>query len=490
MSRLRTGGPLITFLICGVVLFMTSLDALVVTNALPTMRIQLHTGVAGLEWTVNAYTLTFSVLLLPGAALGERFGRRRVFLIGLTVFTAASAAAALAGSINVLIAARVVQGAGGAIVVPLTLTLLAAAVSDARREIALAAWSGMGGLAIALGPVIGGAIVQGVSWHWIFWLNVPVGLAVLPTAARYLAESRGPNASLDVPGLALAVLAFGGIVFGLVHASTAGWSSPSVLVGLIGGALALVAFLTWERRASEAMVPLRLFRDRGFAASNAMALLLTSGMFGAVFLLAQFLQTVQGYSPLAAGLRTLPWTAAPVITAPLAGLLASKVGIRVLVSIGVACQGISLVWLALTVSPTVGYLTIVPALVLAGVGMGLFFALLAPMMLSFVAKYDEGVASGVNNAMRELGVVLGVALLTALFAAKGGYGSAHVFVNGLVPALWLGAALVAVAFVASLLVPKPQPQPHLPPASDAAEDAETAEDYEAAAIADSDARSG
>jgi EmrB/QacA subfamily drug resistance transporter len=455
--RAAAGGAVITFIITGAALFMTSLDTLVVTNALPRIRLDLHTGLQGLEWTVNAYTLTFSVLLLTAAALGDSWGRRRVLLGGLTLFTAASAAAALAPSIGFLVAARAVQGVGGAAVVPLSLTVLARAVPPQRREVALAGWSAMAGLAIALGPVIGGAIVQAVSWQWIFWLNVPFGLVLVPLGRLRLAESRGGGGRLDVTGTVLATLAFFGIVLGLVQSTSAGWTSPVVLGGLAGGLVLLVAFAWWEHVAKLPMVPPRLLRIRGFALVNVVALLVTTGMFGVVFLLAQFLQVVQGYNPLSAGLRTLPWTAAPMIVAPLAGILAPRLGIRRLISFGLGLLIVSVVWLALRITPVVPYPAMVPPLILAGAGMGIFFALLAPLALSYTASAEEGTASGINNAMRELGVVLGVAVLAAVFAANGSYASGHAFVAGLTPALWSGAAIVTGAFVLSFFVPAPRP---------------------------------
>lgn len=455
-GRPGQGGPVITFVITGIALFMMSLDTLVVTNALVRIRLDLHTGLPGLEWTVNAYTLTFSVLLLLASALGDRWGRRRVLLGGLALFTVGSAAAALAPNIGVLIAARAVQGTGGAAVVPLSLTVLARAVPPQRREVALAGWSAMAGLAIALGPVIGGAIVQEVSWQWIFWVNVPIGLILIPLGRLRLAESRGGSGRLDVTGTSLATLAFLGIVLALVQANSSGWTSPVVLGGLTGGPVLLAAFTWWEHVAPQPMLPPRLLRIRGFALVNALALLVTTGMFGVVFLLAQFLQVVQGYNPLEAGLRTLPWTAAPMIVAPLAGILAPRLGIRRLVSFGLALLILSLAWLALRITPTAPYPILVPPLILAGTGMGIFFALLAPLALGYSGPADEGTASGINNAMRELGVVLGVAVLAAVFGANGSYATGHAFVAGLTPAMWTGAAIVAGAFMLSFFVPAPR----------------------------------
>ena len=433
---------------------MASLDNLVVTTALPSIRDHLHASLEGLQWTVNAYTLTFAVLLLTGATLGERYGRRRLFTIGLGLFTAGSAAAALAPGIGALVAARAVQGVGAAIVIPLTLTLLSAAVSPQRRGLALGAWGAVGGLAIAIGPLVGGAVVEGSSWQWIFWLNVPIGIALLPIARLRLTESRGPSTSLDLPGLVLASVGLLGIVLGVVRGNDHGWTSVTVLPPLVIGVLLVAAFIGWELRAREPMLPLHLFRSRGFAVTNLASLLMFFGMFGSIFLLAQFLQVVQHYSPLQAGLRTLPWTAMPVFIAPIAGALSDRIGGRTLLATGLGLQAIGLGWLAAVISPTVPYLTLVPAFVVSGVGMSLFFAPVANVVLSSVRRDQEGIASGANNAIRELGGVFGIAVLGAVFSARGGYASGTAFVSGLAPAVWVGAAAVAVAAAAALFLPR------------------------------------
>src|SRR6516164_75526 len=443
-----------TFVITSVALFMASLDNLVVTTALPSIREHLHASLEGLQWTVNAYTLTFAVLLLTGATLGERYGRRRLFVAGLALFTAGSAGAALAPGIGALTAARAVQGVGAAILVPLTLTLLSAAVPPARRGLALGAWGAVGGLAIAIGPLVGGAVVEGASWQWIFWLNVPIGLVLLPFARTRLTESYGPATRLDLPGVALASAGLLGLVFGVVRGNDHGWTSLTVLPPMIIGALLLAGFVAWELRAPEPMLPLQLFRSRGFTMTNIASLLMFFGMFGSIFLLAQFLQTVQHYSPLQAGLRTLPWTAMPVIVAPIAGMLSDRIGGRPLLVTGLALQAIGLGWLAAVVSPTVPYSALIPAFIVSGVGMSLFFAPVANTVLGSVRREEEGIASGANNAIRELGGVFGVAVLGAVFSARGGYTSGTAFVTGMTSAIWVGAAVVAVAAVVALAVPR------------------------------------
>ncbi|MDQ1487236.1 MAG: hypothetical protein QOJ62_2929, partial [Actinomycetota bacterium] len=448
------GRPLATFIVTSVALFMGSLDNLVVTMALPAIKSNLHASLSSLEWTVNAYTLTFAVLLLPGATLGDRFGRKKVFMIGLSVFTLASALAALSTTANELIAARALQGVGGAIVTPLTLTLLSAAVPATKRGLALGAWGAIGGLAIAVGPVVGGAVVEGASWSWIFWLNVPIGLALLPIAGRLLTESHGPASKLDVVGTVLATAGLFAVVLGLVRANTWGWSSPPI-VGLFVAAAALLAvFVVWETRVAEPVLPLRLFRHRGFAATNVASLFMFFGMFGAIFLLAQFLQVAHHYSPLSAGVRTLPWTAMPIFIAPIAGILSDRIGGRRIVATGLFLQAVGLGWLAAVSSPTVPYLTLVPGLAISGFGMALFFAPVANLVLSSVDPTEQGIASGAHNAIRELGGVFGVAVLASIFAHSGSYASPQAFTDGVVPAVWVGAVIVGLGAVAALFIPR------------------------------------
>jgi EmrB/QacA subfamily drug resistance transporter len=327
-----------TLAIVSVALFMVTLDNLVVTNALVSIREDLGASLEDLEWTVNAYTLSYAVFLLTAAAVGDRFGRRRVFAVGIGLFTIASAAAAFAPSTEALIGARALQGLGGAVITPLSLTLLSEAFAAEKRGLALGIWSGVSGLGVALGPVVGGAVVEGLSWQWIFLLNVPIGLALGPAAMRMLNESRGTNASLDLPGVALASAGLLGLVFGIVRAQALGWTSTTVIASVVAGALLLTAFAVWETRTQTPMLPMRFFRNRTFAATNGVSLAMFFGAFGSIFLLAQFFQVAQGYSPLEAGLRTLPWTAMPIFVAPIAGILSDRIGSRPLMATGLALQ--------------------------------------------------------------------------------------------------------------------------------------------------------
>jgi EmrB/QacA subfamily drug resistance transporter len=440
-------------IITGLALFMASLDNLVVSTALPVIRVHLHAGLSGLEWTVNAYTLTFAVLLLSAAALGERFGRRRVFVTGIALFTASSAAAALAPSIGVLIAARALQGAGGAMIMPLSLTLLSAAVRPERRNAALGIWGAIGGCAVAIGPLVGGAVTSGWAWQYIFWLNVPVGLLLLPLARWRLSESRGAAAPLDLAGVGLVSTGLFGVVLGLVRGNAHGWTSPSVLASFTVGTLLLAAFVVWELHVDHPMLDIRLFAHRGFTAVNLTALLFSFGMFGSIFFLTQFLQTVQGYSPLDAGIRVLPWTAITMVLAPGIGQLAERWGGKRLVVTGLVLQATGLAWLASILTPTTPYADMVAPFVICGVGMTLFFVPLASVVLGTLPKALEGVASGANAAFRELGGVLGIAVLGAVFSSRGGYASGQDYVSGLVPAVSVGAAVVAVGALCALALP-------------------------------------
>ncbi len=443
-----------TIIVTSVAVFMVSLDNLVVTMALPNIKEHLHASLESLEWTVNAYTLTFAVLLLTGATLGERFGRRRMFTVGLVVFTLASAAAALAPSVGALVAARAVQGAGGALVLPLSLTILSSAVPAARRGAALGFWGAMSGLAVAVGPVVGGAVTEGASWQWIFWLNVPIGVAIIPVAARMLAKGRLSSRRLDLPGVALVSAGLLGVVFGLVRGNAHGWTSGQVLGPIAAGVILLAVFAAWERRAPAPMLPLRLFASRGFSATNIASFLFSAGMFGSIFLLAQFLQVAEHYSPLGAGLRTLPWTAMPMVVAPIAGPLSDRWGGRPLIITGLGLQAAGLAWLALVIAPGVAYASLILPFVISGVGMALFFVPVANTVLGSVRRDQEGIASGANNAIRELGGVFGIAILASVFSSVGSYASPASFARGLEAAVWVGAGIVAVAAAAAVVIPR------------------------------------
>jgi EmrB/QacA subfamily drug resistance transporter len=456
--------------IVSVALFMVVLDNLVVSVALPSIRHDFGASIQSLEWTVNAYVLAYAVLLLTGAALGDRFGRKRMFLAGLSLFTAASAAAALAPTSDLLVAARVIQGAGAAIVTPLTLTLLADAFPAERRGIALGVWSGISGTAVAIGPLVGGAVVQGISWHWIFWLNVPIGLVLLSVALRRLVESRGPYGTLDLPGLVLAGGGAFGVVFGLVRSQSLGWTSLTILGALIGGVVLLAAFVAWELRAPEPMLPMSFFAKRSFAVTNVVSLSMYFGMFGSIFFLSQYMQNVLGNTPLQAGLKLLVWTGASMVVAPLAGVFSERYGSRPFMVAGLSLQALALGWLAAMTSTHLPYTHMLIPFIMAGAGMSLVFAPSANAVLSAVRIDQAGQASGANNAVREVGGVLGVAVLASVFTGSGGYSSPQAFVDGLVPAMWVGVAVLGAGALVALFL-----RFHTPRAADIALAAEKQE---------------
>ena len=453
-----------TLVLAGLATFMTALDTLVVTTALPVLRVDLHSSLSGLEWTVNGYNLAFACLLLTGAALGDRFGRRRMFTIGLSVFTLASAASALSPSLQALVISRVLQGAGAAIVTPLTLTLISEAFPAEKRATAIGLWGGIAGLAVAAGPLVGGAVVSGIDWHWIFWLNVPIGLALVPVAARRLTESYGPRPQLDLPGLVLAAGGALGLTWGLVRANTVGWTGTEVLSALLGGVVLLAAFIAWERHAEHPMVPPSLFRSRGFSAANGVSFFMYAGLFGALFLMSQLLQIALGNSPLQAGLRLLPWTFPPMIVAPIAGTLAERYGNRPFMVLGLALQAAGLAWVANIVSGGVDYLELGAAFTTAGVGTSFCFPTVANAIMSSVPPQEAGVASGTNSALRELGGVFGVAVLASVFIHNGGYAGPHTFIHGFTPAVWVAVGFSAMGIVAATLTNghrRSQPDPQI-----------------------------
>ena len=442
-----------TLAIVSVGLFMVVLDNLVVSVALPSIHRDLGASIQSLEWTVNAYILSYAVLLLTGAALGDRFGRKRMFIAGLSLFTLSSAAAALAPSIDLLIAARAIQGIGAAMVTPLTMTLLADAFPPERRGMAIGVWSGISGIAVALGPLVGGAVVQAASWHWIFWINVPIGLVLIPLASARLSESHGPSRQLDLRGLALGSSGLFGIVFGLVRSQSLGWGSAEVLVSLLAGVALVLGFILNERRTADPMLPMNFFANRGFAVTNVVSLAMYFGMFGSIFFLSQFLQNVLGNTPLQAGVKLLVWTGATMVVSPLAGFFSERYGSRMFMVAGLGLQAIALGWLASVAGVHQAYTSMLGPFILGGSGMALVFAPAANAVLSSVRTDQAGQASGATNAIRELGGVLGVSVLATVFTSHGGYSSPQAFVDGLVPAMWIGTAVLAAGALIAAALP-------------------------------------
>jgi EmrB/QacA subfamily drug resistance transporter len=432
--------------------FMVALDALVVSTALGTIRADLGASIEQLEWTVNSYTLSFAVLLMTGAALGDRFGRRRVYTAGIGVFVAASAACALAPSIGWLIAARAIQGCGAALVMPLAVTQLSVAFPPEQRARALGAFSGVTALAVLLGPAIGGAIAGGLDWQWIFWLNVPIGLVIMPLILRRLPESFGPRTALDIGGLLLITSAVLGVMWGLIRGNSAGWNSLEVIGVLAAGLILAVAFVVWERRASAPMLPLHFFRVRAFSAGNASGFLFFASLYGSTFFLAQFLQIVLGYGPLGAGLRLLPWTAMLFVSAPLAGVLVNRFNERAIMVGGLMLQAIAMAWIGLISRPDMAYPELVAPLMIAGFGAAVIPAS-QNAVVSSVEPAEIGKASGIFNMLRQLGAAFGVAILVAVFARAGSFTSAQTFVDGFAPAMGVSAGLSLLGAATGMALP-------------------------------------
>lgn len=442
-----------TLLVASIASFMVGLDALVVTTALPTIHIALHASAATLGWTVTAYSLAFAALILTGSALGERYGRRRVFLTGMAVFTLASAACALAPSVGLLIAARAAQGAGGGLAVPLTLVLITEAYPPARRGAVIGVWGALTGLAVGIGPLVGGVIVQGLAWPWVFWVNVPIGLALVLLGRRWLGESHGPARRLDPVGLVLAAAAVISLVDALLRGPQIGWASAEVAILLGAAAVLGLAFWGWERRSSAPMLPLGMFTHRGLVAALGARAARAASLFGGAFLVPQYLQLARGDSPLTVGLALLPWTAPIVAIAPRAGRLADRLGERRLITTGLAAQAVAFGLLALATTSTAGYPTLLGPLLLAGIGSGLAFPTTASAALRAAPPAQVGIASGVSATAQQLGGVLGVATAVAVFTSAGSYTSPTSITAGLHPALLALAALAALGAAAALAIP-------------------------------------
>jgi EmrB/QacA subfamily drug resistance transporter len=436
---------------------MAAVDTLVVATALSTIRLDLGASVEQLEWTVNAYNLSFAVLMITGAALGDRYGRRNLYAVGLGLFAASSAAAALAPDIGTLIAARAVQGAGAALIMPLGLALLTAAFPPEKRGAAIGIFSAITGIAVASGPLLGGAVVEGISWEWIFWINVPIGLIAIRLVLTRMRENFGPDTSLDIPGLALVTGGALGLVWGLVRGNQAGWGSLEVIGALVAGALLVAAFVAWELRAREPMLPMHFFRSRSFSAGNAAIFFTFASLFAAVFFYAQLLQTVLGYGPLAAGLRLLPWTATFITVAPIAGAMADRIGERPLMVGGLSLQAIGMAWLALIAEPGMAYSQMIAPFIVAGVGVSMAIPAAQNSVVGSAAMDAIGKAAGANSMMRELGGVFGIAIAVAVFAGAGSFASAQAFSDGFTPAILVAGGLALAGAIAGLALPRRRP---------------------------------
>lgn len=446
-----------TLALTSVAFFMVALDSLVVVTALPAIHREIGGSISTLEWTVNAFTLTYAAGIITAAALGDRLGRRLIFISGLGLFTASSIACALAPTAAILIAARAVQGLGAAMVMPVSLTILTSTFAAERRGAIVGIWGGIGGLAIAAGPLVGGAITQGLSWHWIFWVNAPIGVIAILLSLLRIPESKGPATRLDLVATALVATGAAAIVWGLIRAGDAGWQSSSTAGTLIAGALLLVGFVAWEMRAAQPMVPMHLFRSASFSAGNATAFLMSGAVFSAAFLVAQYMQFGLGYSPLDAGLRVIPWTATPVLVAPAAGLLSDRIGRRTVLVLGMTLQGVGLIWFALLATVHVAYGDLVLPLIVAGAGISMALPVAPTVVVSAVKPLEMGKASGVNSTMQRFGAAFAIAIAAAVFASYGHIGTPSSFVSGFQPALIVVGSLSLLGAITALGVQSRKP---------------------------------
>jgi EmrB/QacA subfamily drug resistance transporter len=432
--------------------FMVVLDSLVVITALPRMQRDLHVGLATLQWTVNSYGIAFAAGIITAAALGDRLGRRRVFVAGLALFTIASAACAVAPGAPALIAARAVQGLGGAAVLPLSLTILTAAYPARRRGAIIGIYGGLAGLAVAIGPLVGGAVTEGLDWHWIFWVNVPIGAAACLASLRILPETHGAPARLDLPGVALISDGVVALVWGLVRGGQAGWSSAEVVATLAAGAILLGGFIAWEARVPEPMLPLRLLRIRAFAAGNATAFLMSGSVFAAGFFVAQYFQLALGDSPLATGVRLLPWFATPMLVSPVAGAISDRIGRRPVIASGLLLQATGFTWVAARASAGASSAEIVLALLVAGVGISMALPTVPTAVLNSVEPAEMGKASGISNMMQRFGAVFAIAVASSVFAAYGHLGTPASVTDGFRPAMAVAAALSLLGAITALAI--------------------------------------
>ena len=463
-------------------MFLVALNNLVVTNALPQIQQEFSASQQDLQWVINSYVLAFAGLLLTGAGLGDRYGRKKVFLGGLALFTGGSVLCALAGSFESLLAGRVIQGVGAAAVLPLSLTLLSAAVPEKMRSAAIGIWSGINGLGVAIGPLLGGAVTDGLAWEWIFWINIPVAVIATPLVLWALDESVGPDRDLDLVGMVAVSAAVTALVWGIVRGGTESWTDVWVLTSFVVAAVLLVLFVAWERRVPNPLLPLRFYKISSFVLSNIVSLSMYFGVFGSIFFLAQYLQGPLGFSASEAGLRTLPWTAMPMLVAPIAGALTDRIGGGRFMAAGLGFQGIALAWIAVVARADTPYAELVLPMVLGGVGMGLVFAPTTAVVLASVRDHEHGKASGANNTVREIGGALGIAILTTVFqryadriAVHSAQDAADAFVTGMRAAIWVGVGVVVAGALCGAAIRKRPRLGDTPPADHSGDDENMAE---------------
>lgn len=440
--------------VASVASFMVALDLLIVTTSLGAIRRDLGVAATDLQWTVTAYGVSFAALLMAGAALGDRFGRRRTFVAGLVVFAIGSAGAALSVGIGSLVVARVVQGVGGATILPVGLTIVTTAFPAERRGLAIGVLEGVTGLAVIAGPLLGGAVAQWMPWQWIFWINVPIALLAVPVVLAVVDESFGDGGRVDVVGLILVATSATAVVWAMSRGNDIGWTSPEMAVTLGVAIVGGFGFVGWERHVTAPMLPPRLFRSRAFTAGVTTAFLVAGSLYIAVFFMAQYIQGVMGYDSFETGVRLLPWTATLLLVAPLAGAVADRVGPRVVLSSGLLVQALGLGWIALTASRGSSYLTLVAPLVVTGIGTSAALPVTQAAVVGAVADVDIGKAAGTNNMLQELGGAVGIASGVAAFSIAGGSDTTSTLTEGFVAAIATAAAMALFALLASLCIPR------------------------------------
>jgi EmrB/QacA subfamily drug resistance transporter len=433
---------------------MVGLDVLVLMTALPTMRVDLNASTADLGWTINAYEIGFAALILTGATLGDRFGRRLLFLISVAVFTLGSAVAALSPSIEALIAARVFQGIGGGIATAMALALISAVTPPAQRGTAFGIWGAVTGMAVALGPIVGGAIVHALTWQWIFWINVPIGILLIFLALGKIEESKGSAEPVDFVGLVLSAVGVVSLAQALLRGGDAGWTHPSIVGGIVGGLVVIAGFVFWERRTDTPMMPLSMFRNASFAGGCAAGFALGAGLYGQAFLFAQYLQFALGHDALGVGLRMLPWVSLAPFVAPIAGHLTDRIGERPLIVVGFTLFAAAFFVIAPLASSGASYSTLVIPLVAAGIGVSMTYVTTVSAVMRSVPPDRLGVASGIANTIRQVGAVLGVAVGIAVFSSYGDFQSPDRFVDGFRPAALTLAVITLLGVVPALAIRK------------------------------------
>jgi EmrB/QacA subfamily drug resistance transporter len=443
-------------------LFMVMLDNTVVNVALPAIQKDLGIGVSELEWTVTAYALTFAVLLLTGGKLGDMYGRRRIFMIGLVIFTVSSLACGLSSSAPELIGARAVQGVGSALMMPATLSIITATFAAAQRGMAIGIWAGVSAMALAIGPLLGGVITEHISWNWIFFVNVPIGILAVIAAIVVVPESRDMSHEqrLDLPGLVTSGVGLLALVYALIEAHRLGWTSATIVALFAVAAVALAAFVFLELHQRLPMLDLTLFKNGTFTGANLVAILVTLAMFGIFVFFPIYMQELLGWSPIQAGAALLPWTILIVIFAPIAGKLSDHVGSRWLMAGGMATVGLCCLELS-TVAVDSTFWRLLPGFILGGLGMAFVMTPMSAAVMGSAPVDKAGVASGVLNTFRQVGVALGIAITGAIVtnreaaARHAGADPAHAFVHGLTFAMRVSALICfAAAIAAALLVRK------------------------------------